>query len=76
MHYFLLISVLILGLWISSIAGIKVLLSYRAYKFILQESDKDIILDSYDEIYYTQNQNMSPSLDNFLAKVFKFFRLV
>lgn len=68
MHYFLLISVFVLGLWMTSIICVKIWLSYRAYKFISKETDVNIILNSHDEVFYTQN--FSSPLNRFLLKVF------
>ncbi len=68
-RYFLLIPFFTLGLWITSIVCTRIWLSYRSYKFISQEWDSDNTLNSYDEVFYTQN-SYSP-IKQFLFRVFK-----
>ena len=70
MHHFLLISLAILGLGISSRFCVGIWLDYRAYKFVMKETDENIDLNSYDEIFYTKN-HPSSLLNYFWSQIFK-----
>jgi hypothetical protein len=54
MSYFLLISVVTLGLWMTSLVCTKMWLSYRSYRFITKEIDD---INSYDEVFFTKNHD-------------------
>jgi hypothetical protein len=59
MPYFFLIPVGVLVLWMFCIICIRSWLSHRAYKFIMKEVGVKSILNSDDEVFFTQNNSAS-----------------
>jgi hypothetical protein len=76
MLYFLLISVMVLGLWIISIICVSKWLDHRSYEFISKEIDVHSVVSSYDEVFYTKNPDAKSTTSTLNRLLFKLVTLI